>query len=304
VKVIPIALATDYAQGGTHIAAFLKVTRGDGLVLGFTSTDDAIPIAGVTYYPGFDLSNLQSTDTLGVDNMELQFLALDDLLPEDDLLTGLWNNAAFEVFEGSYTSIADGVNVLKGGTTGEVQLRGGQYIVEFRSLTQALQQTQVTLTSKTCPARFADYPSQFGLRRCGLAAADFTVTGTFTAVASAQLLTDSGRAEDDDWFAEGILKVTSGPAIGQTQKIKVYASGAFTLSLPLDVAPEVGDTYTAISGCRKRLEEDCVGKYGNGLNFQGHRHLPGADAVMKSPKAAPQPETITDADYEGGGGAP
>lgn len=282
-KTIPIALASHYALSCTTVCTCLKVTRADGVVVGFTSADEQIVVSSVSYAPGFDVSSLQSTDTLGVDNMELTFLALDELLPEADLLAGLWDNAVFEIFECNRASPADGVNVLKRGTTGEVQLRRSKYTVEFRSLAQALQQTQGITTSKGCRSRLGD-------AKCTVDLTGFTFTGTLTAVTSARQLADTSRAEDVDYFGEGLLTLNTGAAAGFTRKIKAFASGAFSLSLPLPFVPAVGDSYTAVAGCRKR-EEDCRDKFLNILNHQGEPHLPGLDALTRSASAEDQPAT-------------
>src|SRR5213076_1007453 len=40
-------------------------------------------------------------------------------------------------------------------------------------------------------------------------------------------------------------------------------------------APSVPDNFTVYAGCQKRFYEDCIGKFGNALNFRGFPHLPG-----------------------------
>lgn len=285
-KTIPIALATAYAASAQSIVSCLKVTRSDGVVVGFTEHDKALTVSGVSYVPGFDPSALASTDTLSVDNMELTFLALDADLPEADLLSGKWDNAAFEIFECNWKSLTDGVNVLKRGTTGEVQVREGRYTVEFRSLTQSLQQTQGIVTNKTCRDRL-------GGPHCTLDLTPFTFTGTLTAVTSARSFTDSAKAQAADYFTEGEITFTSGPASGFTQKIKRHSTGGvFLLSLPLPYTPVVGNAYSIVAGCQKRLEEDCATKFSNVLNFWGEPHLPGLDKLTgKGTATNVQPDT-------------
>lgn len=294
-KTIPVALATHYALTCTTVATCLKVTRSDDVVVGFTSWADPISVDGVVYLPsGFNVSGIASTESLSVDNLELTILPDEDL-PEGDLLAGYWNNAAFELFECNARAPADGINVLKRGTTGEVQIRRGKYVVEFRSLAQALQQTQGIVTNKTCRARLGD-------AACTKDLTAFTVTSTLTAVSSSAAFTDSARSEDDDYFADGLITITSGPAEGLSQKVKSFAAGVFTLSLPLGYAPEVGDAYTAIAGCRKRLQEDCVDKFDNAVNFQGEPHLPGLDALTRAGAATDTAsDTPPDVPAEGGG---
>lgn len=281
-KVIPSALAAHYAKACTTVATFLKVTRADAVVLGFTSLDHEITVDGLAYEPGFDVSGLASTESLAVDNLELSILPDEASVPVADLMAGLWNNAAFEVFECNYEAPADGINVLKRGTTGEVRLRRGIYTIEFRSLTQALQQTQGIVTSKTCRARLGD-------GKCKKSLTTFTYSSTLSAVASRQVFTDSARAEADEWFAEGVITFTSGANDGYSQKVKSFSAGEFTLSLPLPFLPAVGDAYTVITGCRKRLDEDCRAKFNNVLNFQGEPHLPGIDALSKKANSDSQP---------------
>ncbi len=155
----------------------------------------------------------------------------------------------------------------------------GRYVVEFRSLTQALQQTQGIVTSKTCRARLGD-------SRCTKDLTSFTYSSTVTAAASSQVFTDAARAEADDWFAEGIVTFLTGDNAGLSQQVKAFAGRVFTLSLPMPFPVQVGDTFTAIAGCRRRLEEDCRDKFDNVVNFQGEPHLPGQDALSKPAEAA------------------
>lgn len=277
-KVIPILLASHYAQETTTLCVCLKVTRRDLQVFGFTSLDRAIEIGGLTYQPGFDVSSLASSESLAVDNLELTIIP-DDQLPAEDLIAGLWNNAAFEVFRVNWEDPAGGVDVLKRGSTGEVQVRDGVYVVEFRSLSQALQQTQGAATLKTCRARLGD-------ERCRKDLAAFTYDGTITAAASRLVFTDVTRGEPSKWFAEGTLTFTSGLCAGYSQKVKAFnAGGQFTMSLPMPFNVAPGDAYTVVAGCLKRLT-DCRDKFDNVLNFQGEPHLPGMDAITK-PGGAP-----------------
>jgi uncharacterized phage protein (TIGR02218 family) len=283
-KVIPIALAPHYALETTTLCHCLKVTRADGVVLGFTSLDQALTVSALGYEPGFDVAQIISSANLGVDNLELTILPDDATVTEADLLGGLWNNAAFEIFEVNYLAPADGINVLKRGTTGEVQLRRGSFVVEFRGLTQGLQQSVGMVTQKTCRANFADFPAQRLNAPCRLDPADWTVTGTLTSVTSNQVFADSGRTEPADWFTEGIITWTDGLNEGLREKVKLHAvGGALTLSLPMPFEVQVGDAYSLIAGCRKRHDVDCRDKFDNILNFQGEPHLAGIDAITGAP---------------------
>lgn len=95
-------------------------------------------------------------------------------------------------------------------------------------------------------------------------------------------ISSPGFLYPDDYFTEGLLTFTSGPNNGLTQKVKSYSNtGQFTLALPTLLPVQVGNTFSAIAGCRKRMVEDCAGKFNNVINFQGEPHLPGVDALTR-----------------------
>jgi uncharacterized phage protein (TIGR02218 family) len=284
VKIIPPALAPNYTGAGSTLAQFLRMTLRDTAVVGANSTDSAITIDGVIYRPWLQVSDLVSSASLGVDNLELTVVTDEaDLL--SDLEAGRYDNASFYLFETNFLDPSDGLNSMKRGTTGEAKLTdSGSYTLEFRGLTQALQQTVGSVTSKTCRAHFADYPKQALGNKCGLVAADWTVTGTITNVASRQVVTDSARSEITDKFTEGFLKFTDGLNAGYERQIKGYTTGGefvFVLAFPFTI--EVGDAYSAIRGCRKRHIQDCKNEFNNLRRFQGEPYLPGADALTKVP---------------------
>ena len=279
-KTIPAGLLAHYQGGTTSLCQCIKFTRADGVVLGYTSAQDDLLISGVTYLagPGLEVTEIVSSSGLAVDNLELTILADDTgTITRQDLLTGRWNGAAFEIFECNYADLAAGVHILKRGTTGEVGVNRGAFQVELRSLAQALQQTIGAVTSKTCRYRLGD-------ANCGVDLAPFTHAGTVTAVASQQQFTASALAQPADYFVEGTVRFTSGLNTGYTQKCKIFTSGkVFTLSLPMPYAITVADTFTAIAGCQKRHLTDCKTKFSNILNFGGEPDLPGMDALLTQP---------------------
>lgn len=284
-KVIPIALAAHYAQPNVTLCQCLKVQRADSAVFGLTTLDQEITVDGVLYLPGLDASDIVSQSGLAVDNLELTLLKPYEGLSDADLLAGLWNGATFTVFEVNYRAPADGVNVLKRGTTGEAQVRRGVWVMEFRGLTQALQQPLGQSTSKTCRYRLGSVSEADG----GLCLKDltaFTYTSTVTSVASRQVFTDTVRTDPDEWFAEGLVEFLTGDNAGYSQKVKLFAAGMFTLALPMPFNVVAGDIYTAIAGCQKRLTEDCKLKFANVLNFGGEPHLGGIDGLVAVPEGS------------------
>jgi uncharacterized phage protein (TIGR02218 family) len=278
-RTIPAGLLSHYALDTHTLATCITITRTDATVLRFTSLDVALVVSGNTYLPaGLNVSGLASAAGLGVNNAELQVLPDDALgIVRTDLITGKWDHAAFSIFEVNYLNAAGGINTLMAGTLGEVKPGRGLYTVELRSLAQALQQPVGFVTQKTCRYRVGDAAT------CKQDMTAFTHTGSVTTATSRQVFTDSTKAQAAEYFAEGELTWTSGPNSGYRQKIKGFAAGVFTLSLPAPFTTAVGNAFTAKAGCQKRLLEDCKTKFNNVLNFGGEPHLPGVDALIKPP---------------------
>ena len=278
-KTLDAGLIAHYALDATTLCQCAKFTRTDGEILAFTTAQIDVTVSARVYSPGITIGEIASAAGMAVDNLELTILPDEDggTITRADLLTGLWNGAAFEIFETSFVDPSIGVNILKTGTLGEVRLDRGRFVVELRSLAQALQQPLGAVTSKTCRYRLGD-------AGCTLALGPFTHAGTVSAVTSQQVFTASALTQAADYFVEGTVEFTSGDNDGYTQKCKIFTSGkVFTLSLPMPYAIQIGDTFSAVAGCQKRLAEDCATKFSNVLNFGGEPHLPGIDALTSPP---------------------
>lgn len=280
-KSLPAALATHVATRETTLADAIKITRTDAEVFAFTSHDVDDLVSGVTYLanPGLRITDVVIEASAAVGNLELRTLHDGSLFTIVDILGGVWRNAAFVIFRYNWASLTDGVDTILAGTLGEFELRDTELTVELRDLRQYLQQPIGEVSSKTCRYRLGD-------SRCRKDLTAFTHTGTLTSVTSNQVFRDSSRTEDADYFGEGELEWTDGANDGLRAKVKEYAAnGTFTLALPMLGAVAIGDTYIAIAGCRKRLEEDCRDKFDNVLNNGSEPHRQGIDNVTQRPTA-------------------
>ena len=270
-----------YSGGTLRTVVCVKVTRTDGAVFGFTSTDVPLTIGGVTYLAsGFVTpSAVQSQTRMAVDNAEFDSLIDGAVIKPADLAAGLWDFAAIEIFEVDAQNPTAWTNVLGRGRIGQTTQARGMVTAEFRSIAQALAQSTGSLSQPQCRTRL-------GSARCGISLAAWTVTGTLATVSPDGLtLTDPARTEPgtgyDGHFAGGLLSLTSGTSAGLKMEVKSYTPGTLVLqaALPLGVAP--GDSYTLSAGCSGRFAEDCVARFANGINFQGDPHKPGADKAAR-----------------------
>jgi uncharacterized phage protein (TIGR02218 family) len=272
------AYTTHLAGEVTELATCWLITRRDAVVRGFTDYPSDLTVNGVLYQAalGYSATDVTTSGDLAVDNLNLQGFIDSPSITEPDLMAGLWDYAAVEIFEVIASNLSAGVRRLRRGRLGEVKLGRTVFEAELRGLSQAFTQQLCELTSPTCRARLGDV-------RCQVNLTPLTVTGTVTGVTGPRVWTDSSRAEAAGYFAYGVVTWTSGANAGYAMEVKTHAAGGvMTLQLPMPFAVAVGDTYSMTPGCDKLLAT-CIGKFGNVLNFRGEPHLPGQDKVLRGP---------------------
>lgn len=284
-KTISVALAAHFASEVTTLATCWKVTRrpitpaeiiaGQGAVFGFTNHTSDLTVDAVLYQAstGYTPSGITSNINLAVDNLDVVGLLDSSTITEQDLQAGLWDYAEIEIFQVNYADLTQGTLKMCKGNLGEIKTGRQQFTAELRGLAQKLQQTIGEVYSPSCRADLGD-------ARCTVDLAPFTVTGTITSVVDAHQFTDTGRSEAADYFKGGKITFTSGDNENISMEIKAYASDQFTLQLPMPYVVQVGDTYSAVAGCQKRLN-DCVTKFNNVVNFRGEPYVPGNDSLMQ-----------------------
>ena len=286
-KTIPAALATHYAGVEQSTAFAIHVTRAavgspSFEVLGFTSHDVEQTVDGVLCAGGgLNVTSIASNSEMAVDNLELRTLDDGSLFILEEVVGGLWRDATFKLMRYNWVTPANGVEYLSAGVLGNIQFLNGQVVVELRGLQQYLQQPVGTVSTKVCRARLGD-------ALCTKNLTSFTHAGTVTGVTNKQQFTAAALNQATDYYGEGLVAWLTGANAGLSQKVKVHSGtgGVFLLMLPMPYTIVVGDTFSAIAGCHKRLTEDCITKFANVLNFQGEPHRPGIDSLTASPEVS------------------
>lgn len=289
-KTIPAALLAVMQSQTPTIAHALKITRLDGQIFGYTSHDKDVTISGVTYRasPGLSVTNVVTTAGGAVGNLELSTLNDGTTFSTIEVLSGLWRDAAFTLFRYDHAIPANGVDTLLVGVVGNATVSRDSVVVELRDIRQYLQQPVGSASSPTCRYRLGD--AKCGVNLAGQNNAsppyDLTTTGTLTAVTDNQTFEDGSLAGwPDDWFGNGVLTWISGNNNSLSGMVRSYdgATGGLVLVLPMIGTVQVGDTFSIVAGCRKRLTEDCIAKFGNVLNFGGEPHRPLLDDINQTP---------------------
>lgn len=294
---VPAAMLTEYANNPTRIAHALRLTQrqaGDsavatGDVFGFTEHDEPVTIGGVTYEDDQGLTATSIITSVGTDvgNLEITTLNDESLFTFADITGGLWNNADFLIFRYNWatppSSMSD-VHGLMAGTISQISIEGPILKIELRDVRQAIQQDIGNASIKTCRYRLGSTSvATGGFCMKDVSSSPFTRTATVT-TAGQQTFTASGRTEVADYFGDGELEWLTGANTGQLVKIKSFASGVFTLVRPMFGTVVNGDTARVVVGCRKRFDEDCVGKFANGLNHGGEKDRRGLNNLTASPE--------------------
>jgi len=283
-KSLPSALQAHLDTGATTLAWCWRLTRSDGVKLGFTDHDRDLVFDGTTFEAdsGFTASEIASSVGLSVDNMEAEGALQSGHLNETDLARGLYDNAVVEVWRVNWADVAERV-LVRQGNLGEVTTSDGAFIAEVRGLAHELNQEQGRVYQAQCDADLGD-------ARCtvDLDLAAFKGSGTVASVVSGASFTASGLSGfDAGWFTRGFLTWDTGANAGQKMEIKRHTSASGTVTISLwqtpAVAVAVGDTFTIKAGCDKQFAT-CRDKFDNVPFFRGFPHIPGNDAVVKVAK--------------------
>ena len=283
-KTLSPALAAHLASGATTLCWCWRLSRRDGVRLGFTDHDRPVTFDGTTFEAatGFTASEIKDTIGLNVDNLEVTSALTSDHLAEADLAGGYYDDAAVEIFRVNWADPSQRV-LMRSGSLGEVRRSGIAFSAEIRGLAHYLQQPKGRLYQYTCDADLGD-------TRCGInrLAPTNQGHGGIVSVLSSRSFTASGLAAyATAWFTRGLLTFTSGAALNQSIEIKshsVSTAGIATIELwsPARLPLSLGQTFSLTAGCDKHLTT-CRDKFANAVNFRGFPTMPGNDFMIAGP---------------------
>jgi uncharacterized phage protein (TIGR02218 family) len=290
----PANLVTE-AQTRSRLAQALLILRDDGESLALTTADIEgtvadVPIGGsvepsVTFTPapeGVTFSALVRSVGTDVDNAEAEILD-GGALTLTDVLDERWRGAWWVAGVYSWAHPEYGFGPVSCGIVGKIKPRVGKFVIELRDVRQLLQSNPTPVTQPGCIYQLGSNSEQDGF--CTLDLTPWTYTAqVVTAVASQREFTVAGLALADDTLGNGLAIWTAGANTGKTVRILSQVGDVIVLCDDMLHGIEVFDELTLIAGCRGRFEEDCVAKFGNGLNNGGFPHAPGPDAALNAPE--------------------
>ncbi len=280
-KIISPSMTAELKQTVTHLSTCWKMTRTDGVIIGFTDFNEPLIVDGLTYQSlgGFSPTTVQTTAALAVDNLEVIGVldASMQTITEADIRAGLYDFAFIEIFMVNHDDLSMGIIQLRSGWIGEITIKRGEYVAELRGLLQKLQQPLGKLYSNQCRADLGDAD-------CTVNLASFTVSTTVTAATNNFTFT-APISYASAWFQGGLLTWTSGLNIGLQMEVKLFTTpGSFQLVEPMPYAVIAGDAFSVYAGCDKSTGT-CKNKFNNIINFRGEPFIPGIDKMVNYPNA-------------------
>jgi hypothetical protein len=216
VKTISAALQAHLSQPYQTMATCVRIGLRNGTILRFTALDKNLIISGYagrdtplngTYlaYAGFFPSDIQTSDSLNVANLELAGPMVSPSILDQDVAAGLWDYAAICVFQVNWQDLTMGPLYERVGRSGEISTYTGlgSFKQEMRGLAQYYSRTLVELTSPLCLANVGD-------ARCKVAMGPFTVSSTVTGInADNTTFYDSARNEAGPGAGIAITGITN-----------------------------------------------------------------------------------------------
>ncbi len=271
-KTVPSALATHLSGDATTTCHCWRVTRRDGVVLGFTEHDHDLAFGGTSYLAasGFSKTEAEAASGLAAGTEEVAGGFSSEAIREDDLAAGRYDGARVELFLLNWAA-PDQHMLLNAREIGEVSRAGGAFRAELRSLAHRLDQPQGRVYGRRCDATLGD-------SRCRVDLSGWRGEGTVLAVTDPSRLAVSGPAGfPSGFFRHGLLAFANGvTADVESHETMADGTSELTLWLPLEEPVAVGASFTITAGCDRSFAT-CRARFSNHLNFRGFPHVPGAD---------------------------
>jgi uncharacterized phage protein (TIGR02218 family) len=280
-KALPVALQAHLDDGTTTLAWCWRITRADGLVLGFTDHDRTLSFLGTSFEPdsGLIASEVRSGSDLSVDAQDAEGVLMSGRITETDIIDGRWDNATVEAWRVNWADTTQRV-LMRQGNVGQIRRGRMAFVAEVRSMAHALGQTVGRTFQAACDAALGD-------ARCGvnLEAAGYKGTGAVITLLRDRAFLASGLGGfADNLFSFGTVEWTSGPNAGRRTEVMIHEKAGSDVRITLLGEPvraiATGHAFIIRAGCDKRIGT-CTAKFANAINFRGFPTIPGQDAVLR-----------------------
>jgi uncharacterized phage protein (TIGR02218 family) len=282
-RVLSAGLQDHLDTGATTLCWCWRITRNDGVKLGFTDHDRDLAFDGTSFEAasGFTGTEISGAVGLNVDALDVEGALKSERLNEADLVAGLYDNALIEIYRVNWAEPDERV-LMRYGNLGEVSRSRHHFKCEIRGLAHELQQPKGRIVQFGCDADLGDARCKIELDQPA-----FSSEGVVASVdASPRQFGASGlEAFDNNWFTRGLITWLTGANAGRKAEVKVHSKGAGGVSIGLwqrmSEPIAEGDSFRIAAGCDKQFST-CRAKFANAANFRGFPHVPGNDFMLSA----------------------
>jgi uncharacterized phage protein (TIGR02218 family) len=269
-----------------YVADLFTITLKTGLVLRYTSADQAITFGGNTFvHNDAQVSRGTITVSIGteVPTMDLMIIAaITHLVNGVPILQAIRRGdlqAADVRVETVYmptwgdTSVGSEIKFI-GSISSLTNLAGTKAEFICKGKTELLNvQSPITLIQPPCPHTLFD-------SNCGVVRASFEDALTVAAGTTVNQINSSVSARATGFYDLGVLRFTSGALNGRRFHVKQYTNPTtILLFAPLPFVPTLGDAFSITAGCDK-LQTTCNTKFANLARFGGFPYVPKPETAL------------------------
>ena len=233
-KSLSPALQAHLDDGTTTLSWCWRISRADGVALGFTDHDRALSFDGTEFEPesGFAASEIRSGSDLAVDAQDATGVLTSDRITETDILDGRWDNAAVELWRVNWTDTSQRV-LLRRGAVGQIRRGRMAFVAEVRSLAHVLGQTVGRTFQAGCDAALGDARCKIDLENTVYKGA-----GVITELLRDRAFLALGlSAFEAGWFTSGTITWTTGANAGRITEVLAHDLADSVTTLTLLEAP-------------------------------------------------------------------
>ena len=279
-RTIPNELVAELASGVTTLCRCWRVIRQDEVIFGFTDHDRDLTFSGVVFQASSGLESSEAVSSLGfsVGSSEIIGALVADAIREEDIVSGIWDNALVEVWLVDWRDTARRM-LFDSGQIGEITRSGKGFTAEVRSLAHQFDQDKGRRYEALCSAALGD-------AHCSI---DLSTSDRSSVTTVANVLDDSTFAVAlMSHFVAGAFthgRVIFTPGLPEEFSLPIQShtrmSGHDVISLwSPPITPLIQGAFIRLEmGCDKYFST-CRDRFSNAANFRGFPHIPGNDFLF------------------------
>lgn len=256
-----------------------ELTLQSGLVFRYANYDMDILLPDGRYFshkgPQFKRDRTKLSSEITVDKMNISvYVDSSDKIGNTPMMHIAHNGGFDETKLSLLKCFMDTPGVVVGTVemfTGYVDVKDGGGLEMSWEVKSSVQKLNVDYPKDkyypTCPYSLYD-------KGCGLNVDNYITFGTITSVNNYQDF-NTNISKPDGYYEQGGIEWLSGPLAGVVAPIKTStnSNGRIVMLIPLDAAPEVGNTFKVYPGCNK-TPSTCKEKFNNFLKNRATPYIP------------------------------